>query len=256
MGYPYESSCVQVSACALTGWIARGPREAVWPVVRSTNFDGMSDVIHSAMTPDAAGRESLVRRGMWLNVATMSYNIIEALVSLLAGVMAGSVALVGFGADSLIEVSAAFAAQWRLRSDGNVEKRAHAERTAVRVVGWCFLALGVYLVVDSAKTLWFHERPDTSIAGIVLTALSVVVMPLLARAKRDVARGLSSAALRAEAAQTSLCAYLSAITLGGLVLNAAVGWWWADPVAALGMVPIILKESIEALRGDHCDDCC
>lgn len=245
MGYPYESSSVRVSACALTAW-----------VVRSTNFDPMADVIHSVLAPHAARRESLVRRGMCLNVATMSYNIVEALVSLLAGAMAGSVALVGFGADSLIEVSAAFAAQWRLRSDGNVKKRAHAERTAVRVVGWCFLALGVYVVVDSAKTLWLRERPDTSIAGIVLTALSVVVMPLLAGAKRDVARGLSSAALRAEAAQTSLCAYLSAITLGGLVLNAAAGWWWADPVAALGMVPIIAKEGIEALRGDHCDDCC
>jgi divalent metal cation (Fe/Co/Zn/Cd) transporter len=170
--------------------------------------------------------------------------------------MAGSVALVGFGADSLIEVSTAVAAQWRLRSDANIAQRARVERTTIRIVGWCFLALALYVAGDSIKTLWLRQAPDTSVVGIVLTAASVVVMPLLARAKRRVAHGLSSRALRAEAAQTSLCAYLSAITLAGLVLNATLGWWWADPAAALGMVPIIAREAFEALRGDHCDDCC
>jgi divalent metal cation (Fe/Co/Zn/Cd) transporter len=216
----------------------------------------MTNVIDTTLAADQARRHALVRRGMWLNVVTMSYNLVEAFVSLLAGMMAGSVALVGFGADSLIEVSAAVAAQWRLRSEANVARREHAERTTIRIVGWCFLALAVYVAIDSVRTLWLREAPDTSIAGILLTAASVIVMPLLARAKRRVAHGLSSRALRAEAAQTSLCAYLSAITLAGLVLNATLGWWWADPVAALGMVPIIGQEALEALRGDHCDDCC
>jgi divalent metal cation (Fe/Co/Zn/Cd) transporter len=190
-----------------------------------------------------------------LNAVSIGYNALEAMVSLAAGVAAGSVALVGFGADSLIEVSSALAAQWRLRRDADAH-RAHAEKTTLRIVGWCFIALAVYVAGDSGKTLFLRETPETSVAGIVITALSLVVMPLLARAKRRVAGGLSSAALRADAAQTSLCAYLSAITLGGLVLNAAVGWWWADPVAALCMVPIIAKEGIAAIRGDHCADCC
>ena len=200
-------------------------------------------------------RRTLVRRGLLLNGVTLGYNTLEAAVSLLAGFAAGSVALIGFGADSLIEVSSALAAQWRLRLDTNTDRRDHAERTTLRIVGWCFIALALYVAADSAKTLWFREAPETSAAGMVVTALSVVVMPLLARAKRRVAGGLSSAALHADATQTSLCAYLSAITLGGLVLNAALGWWWADPVAALCMVPIIAKEGMAAVRGDTCAEC-
>ena len=200
-------------------------------------------------------RRALVRRGLLLNGVTLGYNTLEAAVSLLAGFAAGSVALIGFGADSLIEVSSALAAQWRLRLDTNTDRRDHAERTTLRIVGWCFIALALYVAADSAKTLWFREAPETSAAGMVVTALSVVVMPLLARAKRRVAGGLSSAALHADATQTSLCAYLSAITLGGLVLNAALGWWWADPVAALCMVPIIAKEGMAAVSGDTCAEC-
>ena len=200
-------------------------------------------------------RTALVRRGLLLNAVTIGYNALEALVSLVAGVSAGSVALVGFGADSLIEVMSAIAAQWRLRLDVHVERRAHAESRTLRIIGWSFIALAAYVAVDSGKTLWFREPPERSVAGIIITALSVVVMPLLARAKRRVAGGLASAALRADATQTALCAYLSAITLGGLVLNAVVGWWWADPAAALCMVPIIAREGIEGLRGDGCADC-
>lgn len=197
-----------------------------------------------------------MRRGLVLNALTIGYNSLEAVVSLIAGLVAGSVALVGFGADSLIEVSASVAALWRLRSDADLQHRARAEHATLRIVGWCFLALALYVAADSAKTLWLREIPAVSVVGIVLTGLSLVIMPILARAKRRVASALSSAALRAEAMQTSLCAYLSAITLGGLVLNAAFGWWWADPVAALCMVPIIAKEGVEAVRGDGCDDCC
>jgi divalent metal cation (Fe/Co/Zn/Cd) transporter len=201
-------------------------------------------------------RRTLVRRGLRLNALTIGYNALEAVVSLVAGVGAGSVALVGFGADSLIEVSSALAAQWRLRRDADTKRRAHAETRALRIVGWCFVALAAYVAIDSGKTLWLQEAPRSSVAGLVITAMSIVVMPLLARAKREVASGLSSAALRADARQTSLCAYLSAITLSGLVLNALLGWWWADPVAALCMVPIIAREGLEALRGDACADCC
>ena len=151
-------------------------------------------------------RRELVRRGLVLNAVTIGYNTLEAVVSLVAGVAAGSVALIGFGADSLIEVSSALAAQWRLRLDTDADRRAYAERTTLRIVGWCFIALALYVAADSGKTLWFREAPQTSVAGIAITALSVVVMPLLARAKRRVAGGLSSAALRADAMQTSLCA--------------------------------------------------
>lgn len=201
-------------------------------------------------------RRALVRRGLILNGLTIGYNVFEALVSLIAGFIAGSVALVGFGADSLIEVSSSVAALWRLRSDAVVEHRARVERRTLRIIGWCFVALALYVAAESVKTLWLREIPGVSVVGIALTALSLIVMPVLARAKRRVAAALSSAALHAEATQTSLCAYLSAITLGGLALNAAFGVWWADPVAALCMVPIIAKEGLEAIRGDSCDDCC
>jgi divalent metal cation (Fe/Co/Zn/Cd) transporter len=204
----------------------------------------------------SAARRELVRRGLWLNVATIAYNSLEALVSIAAGLLAGSVALVSFGFDSAIEVTAAGAAQWRLRADLDPVRRERVERITLRVIGWSFLALATYVVYDSGATLLLQERPAPSAMGIVILALSVVVMPLLARAKRKVARGLSSRALAADAQQTSLCAYLSVIALAGVGLNALFGWWWADPVAALGMVPVIVKEGLDGVRGrECCDDC-
>jgi divalent metal cation (Fe/Co/Zn/Cd) transporter len=206
--------------------------------------------------PDAVQRGVLIRRGLLLNYATIAYNFLEAVVSLVAGAMAGSVDLVGFGIDSVIEVTAAVAAQWRLRADIDRARRERAERITLRVIGWSFLALAAYVAADSATSLWFRERPERSPIGIVMLALSVVIMPVLARAKRRVARELRSTALEADATQTSLCAYLSVIALAGVALNAAVGWWWCDPVAALAMVPIIAKEGVEGIRADaHCDDC-
>ena len=202
-------------------------------------------------------RRTLVRRGLWLNYVTIAYNTLEAVGSIVAGVLAGSVALVGFGFDSAIEVTAAGAAQWRLRVDLDRERREHVERITHRVIGWSFLALAAYVLYDSAEMLWSGERPERSALGIAILAASVVVMPVLARAKRRVARGLASRTLEADAKQTSLCAYLSIIALAGVALNAAIGWWWADPVAALAMVPIITKEGIEGIRGeDHCADDC
>jgi divalent metal cation (Fe/Co/Zn/Cd) transporter len=207
-------------------------------------------------SPNVQTRAALVRRGLWLNYATLAYNSLEAVVALVAGVLAGSVALVGFGMDSVIEVTASAAAQWRLRADIDHARRERAERISLRVIGWSFFALAAYVAVDSARSLWLRERPERSVTGLVILTLSVVIMPVLARAKRRVARELRSTALEADATQTSLCAYLSAIALAGVALNAAVGWWWCDPVAALAMVPIIAKEGVEGIRGEsHCDDC-
>jgi divalent metal cation (Fe/Co/Zn/Cd) transporter len=171
--------------------------------------------------------------------------------------MAGSVALVGFGIDSAIEVSASVAAQWRLRADFDPKRRHEVERMTLRIIGVSFLALAAYVVYDSTITLYRRERLDESRFGIALAVVSLIVMPLLVRAKGKVATGLGSRALHADANQTALCTYLSAILLAGLVLNALLGWWWADPIAALIMVPIIAKEGIDGVRGeDHCADGC
>lgn len=206
------------------------------------------------VTGDA--RTALVRRGRTLSWLTLGYNSLEGVVAIVAGLLAGSVALVGFGIDSVIELLASVAALWRLASDADPISRERAERLTLRVVGTLFLALAAYVTWEAGTALWKREAPHESIPGIVLAALSVVVMPLLARAKRAVANALGSGALRSEAMQTQLCMWLSAILLGGLVLNAALGWWWADPVAALVMVPIIAREGIEGLRGEECcDDC-
>jgi divalent metal cation (Fe/Co/Zn/Cd) transporter len=205
-----------------------------------------------------ASRPALVRRGLALNYLTIGYNVLEAVVALGAGIVAGSVALVGFGLDSVIEVTASGAAQWRLRADLDTKRRARVERTTLRIIGWSFLALAGYVAFDSANALLQREAPERSVVGLVLLALSAVVMPILARAKRTVARAMTSRALEADAMQTSLCAYLSVIALAGVALNTALGWWWADPVAALAMVPIIAREGVEGVRGvSHCaDDCC
>jgi divalent metal cation (Fe/Co/Zn/Cd) transporter len=202
-------------------------------------------------------RAVIVRRGVWLNVATIVYNSLEAIVALVAGLLAGSVALVAFGADSVIEVTASGAAHWRLRADWDPHRRERVERVTLRVIGVTFLALSIYVAYENTNALVRRERPDESFVGIAIAALSLVVMPLLARAKRRVALAMRSGALAAEAQQTSLCAYLSAILLAGLVLNATLGWWWADPVAGLAMVPIIAKEGLDGLRGEAacCDTC-
>lgn len=191
------------------------------------------------------------KRGRQLEYLTIGYNCLEGAASLVAGAFAGSIALVGFGIDSLIEVTSGAALLWRLRSGLSHEESERAERIALRIVGVCFLLLAAYVIVDSAKSLLRREPPHESIPGIVIAALSVVIMPLLARAKRRVARELRSGALHADAKQTDLCMYLSAILLAGLALNALFGWWWADPVAALVMTPIIIREGIEGLRGEE-----
>jgi divalent metal cation (Fe/Co/Zn/Cd) transporter len=201
-------------------------------------------------------RGDLVRRGRRLEYFTIGYNSVEGLVSIVAGLIAGSVSLVGFGLDSAVEVASGAALLWRLHHDPNPSRREQVERVTLRIVGWCFIALALYIAYQSLATLVRHEAPERSIPGIVLAATSVVVMPLLARAKRRVATGIGSGAMRADSKQADFCGYLSAILLGGLLLNALFGWWWADPVAALLMVPIIGKEGVDGLRGKACcNDC-
>jgi divalent metal cation (Fe/Co/Zn/Cd) transporter len=199
-----------------------------------------------------ASRPDVIARARRLEYFTIAWNSLEGLIALLAGFLAGSVALVGFGFDSAIEVTSGAALLWRLH------RGERAERATLRIVGASFILLALYVAYDSAHTLWSRETPDRSFAGIALTAVSIVVMPLLARAKRQAAASLASGAMRADARQTEFCMYLSAIVLGGLLLNAVLGWWWADPLAGLVMVPIIGKEGIDALRGKACcsDDGC
>jgi len=191
-----------------------------------------------------------------LEIITIAYNSLEALIALVFGFLAGSIALVGFGLDSVIEVTSGITLLWRLKSDSDLIKRERSERIALRIVGLCFVALAVYVSYDSLEALIASEAPERTIPGIALAAVSVVVMPVLARSKRLVAGQIGSAALVADSKQTSLCTYLSAILLLGLGLNAALGWWWADPIAGLAMVPIIAKEGIDALRGKTCCDSC
>lgn len=209
----------------------------------------MNSASPSTVADRSAARASDVRAGRRLEYVTLGWNLLEAAVAVGAGVLAGSIALVGFGVDSLIESLSGAILLWRLQSHEADERR---EQLALRLVGASFLVLAAYVAFEAVKSLYLRELPETSIVGIVLAALSLIVMPLLARAKRKVAARLESRALHADSRQTNLCAYLSAILLGGLGLNALVGWWWADPVAALIMVPIIAREGVEALRGDDC----
>lgn len=201
-------------------------------------------------------RTELVHRGQGLTYATLALNSLEAIVALAAGLAAGSVALLGFGVDSLIELTAGAIALWRLAADLDPARRARVESTSLRIVGACFFALAVYVAWEAGRSLVLQERPAPSLAGIALAVLSLVSMPLLARAKRRVAVGMRSGALAAEARQTALCGYLSAILLGGLLLNRALGWWWADPLAALCMLPIIVKEGLDGVQGRSSCDCC
>jgi len=191
-------------------------------------------------------RQANVRRGRNLEYLTIGWNSLEAVVAVGAGLLAGSIALVGFGVDSVIESLSGAVLLWRLFAGE------HREELALKLVGVSFLLLAAYVAFDAGKSLLFREPPETSYIGIGLAVLSLIVMPILARAKRQVAANLKSRALEADSRQTDICAYLSAILLVGLGLNALFGWWWADPVAGLVMIPIIAKEGVEALRGETC----
>ena len=196
-----------------------------------------------------------MRRGRKLEYFTVAWNSVEGLVAVIAGVIAGSISLVGFGIDSFIEVTSGWVLLWRMSVDADVHGRERNERRALRVVGVSFLLLAAYIAYESIADLLSKRAPEHSVPGIILACVSLVVMPVLSRAKRKVGHALSSAAMHADAKQTEFCTYLSAILLAGLMLNAVFGFWWADPAAALIMVPIIAKEGIEGLLGKGCNDC-
>ncbi len=197
-------------------------------------------------------RRHSVRRGRMLQAVTIAWNSVECIVALVAGFLAGSIALIGFGFDSAIEVTSSGVALWRLRRDADEAQREAAERRAVRVIGACFLGLAGYVGYEAVESLLQHRPPDVSTVGMIVAALSLIVMPVLVRLKRRVASRLGSGALEAETRQTQMCAYLSAILLIGLASNAWLGWWWADPVAGLAMTPLIVREGWEAIRGRTC----
>jgi divalent metal cation (Fe/Co/Zn/Cd) transporter len=197
-------------------------------------------------------RTRAIKLGRALQYLTIAWNSAECLVALAAGFVAGSIALVGFGFDSAVEVTSSLAALWRLRNDADEAGREAAERRTLRIVGLCFLVLAAYVLCDAVIVLIERRAPDHSRVGIILAALSMIVMPLLVRSKRRIATRLGSGALEAEARQTQVCAYLSAVLLAGLGLNAGLGWWWSDPVAGLVMVPLIANEGWQAVKGRTC----
>lgn len=206
---------------------------------------------------DVATRTHLLARAQRLGVFTVAWNTVEGAIAITAAWLAGSRALAGFGLDSAIESTSASVLLWRLSAErSNPERANQVERTATRLIGASFMLLAVFVAYEAIRALALHEDPDASPVGIALTAISLVVMPLLARAKRRVAVALDSDSARADSAQTLACASLSAVVLAGLVLNATLGWWWADPIAALGVVVILVREGRGALTTERLDDCC
>lgn len=205
------------------------------------------------MADDAiSSRETSARRGQFLEYFTLAWNSVEGLIAVTAGALAGSISLIGFGIDSFIEVTSGVVLLWRMSVDADEERREHNERLALRSVGVCFLVLAVYIAYESTRDLLGRRAAEHSIAGIVLACISLLIMPLLARAKRQVGTSLNSLAMRADAKQAEFCAYLSAILLVGLVLNAAFGLWWADPLGGLLMVPLIAREGVQGLKAQTC----
>ena len=228
------------------------------PNEKATHSDRHNTVHNSPPTPAAETRAMLIRRGLALSILTVCWDLIEGVVALVAGLFSGSVALIGFGVDSFIETASAFIVGWRFayemrgRSNEQVER---AERIASVTAGVLLLLLAVYLLADSLLRLFGHGRePGTSLAGIVITGASFLVMPVLGWVKLRTASASRSSALRADAYETITCAWLSLTTLAGLGLNALFGWWWADPLAALVLVPLIIREGLEGVRGEEGED--
>jgi divalent metal cation (Fe/Co/Zn/Cd) transporter len=204
---------------------------------------------------EEGSREGRLRQALRLEWLTVGWNVVEGVIGVSAALAAGSVALLGFGIDSFVESASGGVLVWRLRAERSSMAPAEIERLdhrARRLVGVSLYLLAAYVAVDAALALWRRERPSSSPVGIGLTVVSLFAMIWLARAKRRAAAGLGSQALKADAFQTTACWWLSLITLAGIGLNAAFGWWWADPVAALGMTPLLVREGLEVWRGEDC----
>jgi len=197
-------------------------------------------------------RSALVMSGKHLEYFTIIWHLLEGAISLVAGLVSGSLSLVGFGVDSLIELASAVAVWWRMAVDDKVDHRERNEKLALQLIGGSFIALAGYLIFESVVSVVKQKAPEPSVPGLVIAFLSLIVMPLLSRAKRNVAAQLKSPALKADATQADFCAYLSAILLLGLVVNFLFGWWWADPLAALIMAVIIGNEGIKTSLGEPC----
>lgn len=194
-------------------------------------------------------RDGLVRRGVMLEMFTLAWMTVEATVAVAAGIASGSVALMAFGIDSVIEFVAAFVVLETFRAE-QTGRTGASEQRALRVIGVTFFLLAAYIIADAAYTLIAVSKPDSNLAGIAVAAAALAVMPLLSVLKRCTGTRLGSQMLLADAAESMFCAYLSVTVLVGLLLNAVVGWWWADPVAALAVVPLVVKEGVEALKDD------
>lgn len=206
----------------------------------------------ATLEANATGLEALRRRAVRLEHFTVGWNVVEAVVALLAGAASSSIALIGFGLDSIIETLSGIALLWRFKQQTLSEH--HAESRAVKLVGITFLALAAYVGIEAGRDLWLRRAPEFSLPGLILAILSLIVMPILGIAKRRLARRLNSRALAADALETLLCAYLSATLLVGLTLNGALGWWWADPVAGVAIAGFMIREGIEILRRERGED--
>src|SRR6266550_5428236 len=202
----------------------------------------------------APHRQAMAQRGKRLEYFTIGWNTLEGLVAVVAGALAGSISLLGFGIDSFIEVTSGTVLLWRMSVDADALKRERNEMLSLRIVGVCFLALALYVGYESVSDLVSRKAPEHSIAGIVLACVSLVVMPVLSRAKKTVATGLGSSAMHADAKQTDFCVYLSAILLIGLLLNATLGWWWADPGCCPHHGSSYSERGGEATKGETCCD--
>lgn len=208
----------------------------------------MATHVHADAALTADDRIRLGRRAQLLAAASVSYNVIESVIAIAAGLVAGSVALVGFGLDSIVEVSSGLIILWQFRHP-LPETR---ERTALRLMALSFFALAAYVGFESVRALVSGHDPDPSGVGIALAAASLVIMPFLSWAQRRTGRALGSNAVVADSTQTLLCTYLSAVLLVGLLLNATLGWSWADPIAGMVIAAVAAREGIEAWRGEGC----
>ncbi|CAM3357467.1 cation diffusion facilitator family transporter [Stackebrandtia soli] len=203
------------------------------------------------MGPSPARRAKLTRIVRLLVAATITYNVIEAIVAITAGTIASSTALIGFGLDSVVEVSSAAAVAWQF-SAADHDTRQAREKVTLRIIAVSFFALAAYVTVESARTLIGGQEADHSSVGLILAALSLAIMPGLSYMQRRAGRELGSASAVADSKQTLLCTYLSAVLLVGLAVNSLFGWWWADPIAAVVIAAVAVKEGREAWRGDAC----